>query len=182
MALQRIKNFLYRHKNKLIATGAIITGSIFLAKYGQKKIKEWQERETREFLERARKQQHFESTERTCNQTIHSLMPTLLESLQKSLDTEVYIMELKNGTMDKVQTWGKLKIMVFTRLSTLVYSSAMLTVMLRIQLNLIGGYLYKNTQIVDSNLQQNYLSLCHSLLQNGVRKLSILINEQVIII
>lgn len=162
-----------------MVSGVIVAGSIFLAKYGQKKIKNWQERETREFLERARKQQHFECTERTCNQTIQNLSATLLESIQKTLDTDLCIMELQSGAADRIQVWEKFKIMIFTRLSTLVYASAMLTITLRIQLNLIGGYLYKDAQSIDSTLQQKYLSMCQTLLQNGIQKLSTLIHAKV---
>lgn len=180
MAFQRIKNFFHRHKNKFIITGVIVTGSIFLAKYGHRRIKEWQERETKEFLERVRKQQHFESTERTCNQTIQNLSITLLESIQKILNTDKCIMKLQCKTDDRMKVWESFKIMIFTRLCTLVYANAMLTIMLRMQLNLIGGYLYKDAQSIDSTIQQKYLSMCESFLEKGIQELALLIHTKVI--
>ncbi|GLV42624.1 uncharacterized protein CBL_03363 [Carabus blaptoides fortunei] len=50
---------------------------------------------------------------------------------------------------------------------------------LRIQLNLIGGYLYKDTKAITSTLQQNYLSMCHLLLETGVQKITTVINEKI---
>lgn len=40
-----------------------------LGKYGQKKIREIQEREAAEYIAQARRQYHFESNQRTCNMT-----------------------------------------------------------------------------------------------------------------
>lgn len=180
MAFQRIKNFFNRHKNKFIVTGVVIGGSILLAKYGQKKLREWQERETREFLEKAKKSQHFESTEKTCNLTIQNLSTTLLESIQRALNTEECVIELQNSSNDRIKVWEKFKIMIFSKLSTLVYASAILTVTLRIQLNLIGGYLYKDAQSIDGAVQQKYLTLCQVFLQDGIEKLATLIHSKVI--
>jgi len=47
----------------------IILGVYILGKYGQKKIREIQEREAAEYIAQARRQYHFESNQRTCNMT-----------------------------------------------------------------------------------------------------------------
>lgn len=44
-------------------------GVYVLGKYGQKKMKEIQEREAAEYIAQARRQYHFESNQRTCNMT-----------------------------------------------------------------------------------------------------------------
>jgi len=141
----RIRSFLNRHRRKFIVGGIIVGGAILLSRYTHKKLREWQERETKEFLERTRRQHHFESTERTCNQTILSLTPTIREAIVKILDTEKLVIRLRSDPPDKLSLWEELKILAFTRASVLVYAGAMLVVALRIQLNLIGGYMYQDS-------------------------------------
>lgn len=43
---------------------------------------------------------------------------------------------------NKVEIWERLKIDSFTRTVSAVYSTCLLFVVLRIQLNILGGYLY----------------------------------------
>ena len=185
----RIRGFLNRHRRKFIVGGIIVGGAILLSRYTQKKLREWQERETKEFLERTRRQHHFESTERTCNQTILSLTPTIREAVIKILDTEKLVIRLRNDPPDKVSLWEELKILAFTRASVLVYAGAMLVVALRIQLNLIGGYMYQDSTNeaeggagvahISSTLQHNYLLLCHYFVNEGIRELCTLIEVKV---
>lgn len=106
----RIKNFFYRNRTKFIVGGVLVTSSVLLMRYAQKKLREWQEREAREFFERTRKQQHFESTERTCNQTILNLMSTLNEALVKVVNTEEVVEELRRKPENKIDLWEKLKV------------------------------------------------------------------------
>jgi len=179
-----------RHRRKFIIGGILIGGVVIASRYTQKKLREWQEKETKEFFERTRRQHHFESTERTCNQTILSLAPTIREALIKALDTEDLVKRLRNGAADKVALWEELKILAFTRASALVYADAMLVVALRIQLNLIGGYMYQDstsemeddgvrTPQISSILQHNYLSLCLHFVNEGICELCTLVEEKV---
>lgn len=187
--LSRIRSFLNRHRRKFIVGGIIVGGAILLSRYTHKKLREWQERETKEFLERTRRQHHFESTERTCNQTILSLTPTIREAIVKILDTEKLVIRLRSDPPDKLSLWEELKILAFTRASVLVYAGAMLVVALRIQLNLIGGYMYQDSTgeaegeagaaHISSTLQHRYLSLCHYFVNEGIRELCILIEVKV---
>lgn len=108
----KIRNFLHRHRNKFIIGGVVVTSSVLLMRYAQQKLREWQEKEAKEFFERTRKQQHFESTERTCNQTILSLMTTLNEALAKAVNTEQVVEELRKKPENKVELWDKLKVAV----------------------------------------------------------------------
>lgn len=108
----KISGFLNRHRNKFFVGGILITSSILLTRYAQQKLQEWQEKEARDFLERTRKQQHFESTERTCNQTIISLMATLNETLANVVNTEEIVEELRKKPENKVELWERLKVFV----------------------------------------------------------------------
>ncbi|KAJ8910851.1 hypothetical protein NQ315_015587 [Exocentrus adspersus] len=175
----KIRGFLYRHKNKFIVSGVIITGSILLSKYIQQRIREWQEKETREFLERSRKQNHFESINRTCNQTISNLSGALYDVIFKTVNTDAIIDSLKNSPENKLELWNDLKVSVFTKSGIFIYSTVMLVVTLRIQMSIIGGNLYKDPNCVSTQMQEKYLSVCQNFLNTGVPKLLRIMDTEV---
>lgn len=171
-----IKNFLHRHRRKFLVTGAVIGGLYVLTSYAQRKLREWQEKEAKKFFEMSRKKQHFESTERTCNQTVLSLSKIVSESILNLLNTEEIVQKLQENPENKLALWEQLKIMIFTRICVIVYALCILHVTLRVQLNIIGGYLYRDSvhddnHVIDSNLQSKYLSLCHHFVGRGVEDL-----------
>lgn len=174
-----------RHKRKFVISGVVVGSFILITRYTQRKLREWQEKEVRELLERTRRCQHFESTERTCNQTILTLSSSVRNSVTNVLDTETVVNKLRNGCTDKVASWNLLKVLAITRSAVIIYSHAMLVATLRIQLNLVGGYMFKDSQNLngvvkaDGITQQKYLSLCGYFMDEGVEKLSALIKEKV---
>lgn len=168
-----IRNFLHRHRRKFIVTGAVLGTVYFLMSYAQKKLREWQEKEAKKFFEMTRKKQHFESTERTCNQTILSLSKIVSESIFGVVNTDEIVQKLKENPENKLLLWEQMKIMIFTRICVLVYALSILQVTLRVQLNIIGGYLYRDSvheeePLISSDLQAKYLSLCHHFVGQGV--------------
>lgn len=170
------RNYLNRHKKKFIVTGAVFGGLYLLTSYAQRKLREWQENEAKKFFEMTRKKQHFESTERTCNQTILSLSKIVSESILNLLNTEEIVQKLQESPDNKLALWEQMKIMIFTRICALVYALCVLQVTLRVQLNVIGGYLYRDSvheteSLIDSELQAKYLSLCHHFVGKGVEDL-----------
>lgn len=90
----KIRSFIARHHRKFIVSGVVIGGAFILKKYAEKKIVEWQEKEMNSILERSRKQQHFESTEKTCNLTITSVVPKLQNSISNVVNSNVCFMIL----------------------------------------------------------------------------------------
>ncbi|NXO70002.1 PEX3 factor, partial [Phainopepla nitens] len=157
--------------------GYFSVGVYLLGKYGQKKIREIQEREAAEYIAQARRQYHFESNQRTCNMTVLSMLPTLRDALMHQLNSESLTSLLKNRPANKLEIWEDLKIISFTRSIVAVYSTCMLVVLLRVQLNIIGGYIYldnaalgKNgtTPLAPPEVQQQYLSSIQHLLGDGM--------------
>lgn len=59
--------------------------------------------------------------------------------------------------------------------------SVMLVVTLRVQLNIVGGYLFKDANAVSTHVQETYLSLCNNLLDSGLQTIADLVEGQVII-
>uniref|UniRef100_A0A8D2A6G9 Peroxisomal biogenesis factor 3 n=1 Tax=Sus scrofa TaxID=9823 RepID=A0A8D2A6G9_PIG len=181
-------NFLKRHKKKCIFLGTVLGGIYILGKYGQKKIREIQEREAAEYIAQARRQYHFESNQRTCNMTVLSMLPTLREALMQQLNSESLTVLLKNRPSNKLEIWEDLKIISFTRSIVAVYSTCMLVVLLRVQLNIIGGYIYLDNAAVGKNgttvlappdVQQQYLSSIQHLLGDGLTELITVIKQSV---
>lgn len=110
--MSKLKGFLTRHKIKFLIGGVAITGSILFTKFAQQKLIEWQEKETIDFLERNRKQSHFESIGRTCNQTISNLSSTLTSLITKTVNTDCIIEDLKSHPTDKIKLWNELKVYI----------------------------------------------------------------------
>lgn len=168
--------------------GALIGGVYILGKYAQKKIKEMQEREAAEYIAQARRQYHFESNQRTCNMTVLSMLPTLRDAIMQPLNSESLTALLKSRPSNKLEIWEDLKIISFTRSIVAVYSTCMLVVLLRIQLNVIGGYIYLDNTAISKNgtvplappeVQQQYLSSIHHLLGDGLSELITVVKQAV---
>lgn len=172
-------NFIKRHKKKFIFTGAVIGGVYVLGRYAQKKIREIQEKEASEYIAQARRQFHFESNQRTCNMTVLSMLPPLRDAIVAQLNSESLTALLKTKPSNKLEIWEDLKIISFTRALVAVYSTCMLVVLLRVQLNIIGGYLYLDSSVGKSgatpltppDVQQQYLSSIQHLLGDGLTEL-----------
>ncbi|OXU21933.1 hypothetical protein TSAR_010552 [Trichomalopsis sarcophagae] len=185
----RIRNFFYNHRRKFLFSGVFFGTLIILARYARSKLREWQEKEVNELLERSRRRQHFESTERTCDQTVLMLSKNLRTATTKCLDCEKIVNDLRNGSTDKISAWNRLKILAISRTATIIYSYTMLVITLRIQLNVLGGSMLKDSKIgdsspqssekVDDRMKEKYLSLCEHLMEHGVEKLSLLLQEKV---
>ncbi|XP_061785259.1 peroxisomal biogenesis factor 3 [Nerophis lumbriciformis] len=180
-------NFVKRHKRKFIVTGAVVGGVYFLSKYAQSKIRELQEKEATEYIAQARRQFHFESNQRTCNMTVVSMLPPLREAIINQLNSESLTAILKTRPANKVDIWEDLKIMSFTRTIVAVYSTCMLVVLLRVQLNIIGGYLYLDNSVgkppaspqATAEVQQQYLSSIQHLLGDGLTQLITVVKKSV---
>lgn len=159
----------------------------FLGKYAQKKIMEMQEKEATEYIAQARRLFHFESNQRTCNMTVLSMLPPLREAITNQLNSESLTAILKTKPANKLEVWEDLKIISFTRTIVAVYSTCMLVVLLRVQLNIIGGYLYLDnsvgksatTPVAPPDIQQQYLSSIQHLLGDGLTELMSVVKRAV---
>lgn len=177
-----VRNFLNRHKRKFLVTGVVVASGVFALRYAQRKLLEFQENKTREFIELTRKRSHFETTERTCNQAIMGLAPNLVDRVLKCLDTDPLLEKLRSNPADKIKLWNEVKILAFSRLTALVYVCTMLVVTLRVQFNLLGGYLYKDTisneMIIPNEVQQDYVALVQYFLKDGIGALCAMIQSK----
>lgn len=174
----RFRGFVERHHRKFFIVGALVGGGIILKKYAEKKLIEWQEAEMNQLLERSRKQQHFESTERTCNMTITSVLPQIQLAIGKSLDSDSITLLLKQKAPNKKELWEQLKIIAFTRILCHVYGNSLLAILLKTQVNILGAYLYlanQNPSKPDLELspetQSQFLAASNHWLSTGIEKM-----------
>ncbi|KYM94200.1 PREDICTED: peroxisomal biogenesis factor 3 [Cyphomyrmex costatus] len=182
-----IRGFLSRHRRKFIFGSVVISSVIFLMRYTQRKLREWQENEIRMLMERTKKRQYYETTERSCDQLISRLVVTLRNSVIKENDTEVIVNQLKDGSADKIALWDQLKVLAITRPAVIIYSYTMLVTFLRIQLNLISGHMYKDTQnmsnvdneIINSEVHERYMALSRYFIYEGIKDLSDFVQNKV---
>ncbi|KAJ3606650.1 hypothetical protein NHX12_026171 [Muraenolepis orangiensis] len=182
-----IWSFVKRHKRKFLFTGAVVGGVYFLGRYAQKKVREIGEREAGEYISQARRQFHFESNQRTCNMTVLSMLPTLKEAIIHQLNSESLTALLKTKPANRLEIWEDLKIISFTRTIAAIYSTCMLVVLLRVKLNIIGGYLYLDNSaggasansMAPPDVQQQYLSSIQHLLGDGLTELITVVKRAV---
>lgn len=151
-----------------------------LGRYARWRLAEWQRQQEMEYVEQARKQHHFESNLRTCTITLFSLVPNLRDALMEKLNCEAITGKLRERPSNKLELWEELKVLSFTRTVASVYSSCMLFVFLRVQLNIVGGYMYLDSLMVTGEasngkkvhiaegLQKRYLALVTYLVGDGL--------------
>ncbi|CAH0558653.1 unnamed protein product [Brassicogethes aeneus] len=178
----KIKDFFSRHKTKFLVGGFLLSGSLILTKYAQQRLKHWQENETFAFLDKNKKKNHFESIQKTSDQTILNLATNLMEIVLKKADTDKIIEALKSNPENKLEMWNNLKVLVFIKTGLFIYSIVMLVITLKIQFNIVGGYLYRDPTSVTTEIQEKYLLIIQNFLNKGVDQLAKLIETEVDII
>eukprot|EP01135_Chromosphaera_perkinsii_P004651 Nk52_evm44s292 gene=Nk52_evmTU44s292 len=143
---QSMRNFCKRHAKKIAFAGVVAGGVALAGYYIDYKLKEAKIEEEMEELRNARMRYHFDSNQKTCNATVQSLLPTLKEELESNLDCDALVQKLKSGgtgsAEERLEVWKELKIIAFTRAVCGVYVFCFLVVFLRVQLNVIGRYMY----------------------------------------
>lgn len=157
-------------------------------KWLQQKVQEMRNADDKEYLQRMRRTHHFDSNQLTCNMTVLSMVPTLRESLNRVLSSTDITNRLQNNPPEKLQLWEELKVVSIARGVAGIYGCCLLTLLLRVQLNVVGGYLFLDTvnhkrkdaknqeenaaevdkeTRVPQSVQERYLSLVRHLLGKG---------------
>jgi peroxin-3 len=175
-----IWSFVKRHRRKFLFAGVLVGGVVLLGKFAKKKLVEYQEKEAAEYLAQFRRQHHFDSNQRNCITTVLSLLPRLREALCHQLNSEALTTQLRTRPTNKLEIWEELKIISFTRAIVAVYSSTMLAVYLRVQLNILGGYMYRDSLsghpaptavVATADVQKHYLAGVQYLFEQGLTDL-----------
>ncbi|KJE95856.1 hypothetical protein CAOG_06259 [Capsaspora owczarzaki ATCC 30864] len=134
--------FFRRHRRKLLITAGVLGGVYFAGRHLLSRLADERDKELAERLAHARMKQHFESNQKTCTTTALSLITTLRERLLLALDTDELTAQLRRGSPDKLALWERLKVVSFTRAVAAIYAVCCLVALLRVQLNVMGRYMY----------------------------------------
>lgn len=113
----------------------------------------------------------------------HNLMDSVVKLYD--IDSDLKLLRENGSTLEqqeKIKLWRSLLVKSFSRLILLVYASTLFVVTMRVKLNILGGYMYKEIDINDKTLtkdiQNHYLSLIHNFFLKGISELSQIISMQ----
>jgi len=196
-------SFVKRHKGKLFLLTAGVGGFVYLNKFLSSVERNWEKSASKDFVAEVRKKEtHFENSIRTCNSTCTILAPKIVDILDKLLDCEVILAQLKSRPKD-LELWKELSILIFTRAAVEVYSLCLFVCYLRVQLLVIAGYIYVDSCHRESagiaptlatpptssngssgiscnqNIQLKYLSLLNAFYDEGLKQLVTPVREVV---
>lgn len=182
-------NFLKRHRNKTLVCVGAVGGLYALNRYLQSVSNEWQNSSSRDFVSEVKKKEiHFENTIETANQTSMSLSVKIIEILDKTLDADNILEQIKADSDSKlnehkVLLWNKLKVRIFSRVVSEVYCIVLFVAYLRVQLSILAGYIYVDNcgqnqtnlmnqmQTTSSSVQNKYLNLLHNFYSDGIQQI-----------
>lgn len=135
--------FTKRHKGKIIAGGVLIGSAIAYAtsSSGPKTLEKLNP--SSELPNQARRHYIFDSTHRSCDQSITDLIPSIVTQIQARFDVEGIQEKLKSTpdlTADqKIQLWDQLKKNVFCRIVSVAFGFSILTLTLKAQISILAA-------------------------------------------
>jgi len=143
-----------------------VVGTYTVSKYIRWKYNEWEDGKVQEYANIAKKQYHFESNQRTCTVTFFSFLPDMRNTIAEHIDTESLLNVLKLKPANKVEVWEQLKVLSVSCVLCSVVSNVILLVILKVQLNVVGGYLFLQSSGSNhgdvshemSDVQANYMN------------------------
>ncbi|KAK4414213.1 Peroxisome biogenesis protein 3-2 [Sesamum alatum] len=186
--------FWRKHKRKVYVTlGVFGSGYLLYKLYDARRRKlsdlekELADERQNEELIKAQIQAHFESVQRIADSTtlphvMHFLESRLAENLDLTHLTERLIQgkgQPNTLTMaEKLELWDRLKILSFTKMVSSLWAMNMLSLYIRVQVNILGRHLYIDTarglgsshlldeaELIDKNDEQQFLA-CADYLSN----------------
>lgn len=188
----KLYNMVRQHKKKVMFTVGLAGGAYLLNRYVQRKLHEWESRTTQSYLDQIKHQHHFESILQTSDSTVLSLLPKIREPLLAILETDSLLERLKTRPPNRLELWEEMKVRILTFAVCSVYAESLLAALLRVQLGVVGGYVYVNSQrsqqtsggvlpaLTNQDIHQRYLSLIQHFFDAGIEELTHLIKAAVV--
>lgn len=190
--MSSVVNWVRRHRRKCLVGGVVVGGMYLVGKVAEWQMEKMREEEARKLMEKVRKQNHFSATESTCAHTLEALFPALRRRIQEKLDSDKITAVLRNKPepADKMLFWEELKVIAFSRCLVLVLGGVFISVMLRVQLNVLAGHLYDqqlsgqasplnnnkaDKPVISTKVQEKFLNSCTHFLSEGMARLCTMI-------
>lgn len=200
--MSSVIEFAKRHKKKLIFTTILFGGGYCGFKYSMYKMKQFLLQSTNtadlvnEQMLTMRKTEHYLSIKETSNQGVLSLIKSMHTKINEQLSSEELLGQLKQRPENRLVIWETLKIKCLSKSLTNIYVTALLTLFIKIELNIIGAYLFlSNSQATNSNedwsseflqqqentlsahVQQSYLENIENFIRTGLPELIAMIEN-----
>ncbi|XP_057950618.1 peroxisome biogenesis protein 3-2-like isoform X1 [Malania oleifera] len=193
-----LRDFWRRHRRKFIITAGVLGGGYILYKLNDahRRLSELDKELTRERendeLIKAQMQVHFENIQKiadtmTLPHAMHYLSDRIKEEMDLSHLTERLIKGKGKGQLstltssEKLELWDRLKILSFSRLVLSLWAMTVLSLYIRVQVNILGRHLYIDTarscgssdlpegvDALDSHDQQKFLACADFLANQGL--------------
>ncbi|GFP86220.1 peroxisome biogenesis protein 3-2 [Phtheirospermum japonicum] len=195
-----IRQFWKRHKRKVYVTLGVFSSGYLLYKLYDARSRRLvdlqkqlaRERENEELI-KAQIQAHFESVQRIADSTtLPHVMHLLDNRLTENLDLTQLTKRLIQGkgqpntltAAEKLELWDRLKILSFTKMVSSLWAMTMLSLYIRVQVNILGRHLYIDTarglgssdlldeaELIDKNDEQQFLACADYLSNYGLHAL-----------
>ncbi|KAJ0047792.1 hypothetical protein Pint_16967 [Pistacia integerrima] len=152
-----LRDFWRRHRRKIfVATGVLGGGYVLYKLYDSQRRLADLERQHREHDEviKAQMEAHFEKVQRIADATT---LPHAIHYLSSRIEEELALSELTDKLMrgkkqpsslspsEKLELWDRLKILGFTKMVVSLWSVTILSLYIRVQVNILGRHLYIDT-------------------------------------
>jgi peroxin-3 len=136
-----------------------------------------------------RKQVHYDRNEQAGNIAVEAVLPEIRAAVEEHLSSEELIATLKReqkadtageNRAGVLARWDEVKVVVFTELVASAYSLSLMVLFLRVQLNILGGYLFVRASggtgvdglpTMSPETQKAYLKQAEHLRKHGVAAL-----------
>lgn len=156
--MSALVNFAKRHKKKLIFTVVFFGGGYWGIKYSFNKLTESfllasnsANLANDEFIS-MRKHEHYLTIKQTSDEAILELIKSMIDQINQYFASEDLLEELKSKPSNRLEIWEKLKIISVSKALTNIYALALLALFLKVELNIIGAYLFLSNSFTDISL------------------------------
>ncbi|XP_038999246.1 peroxisome biogenesis protein 3-2-like [Hibiscus syriacus] len=189
-----------RHRRKVLVTAGVFGSGYLLYKLydaHKRRLTDLErqvarEKENDEFI-KAQMQVHFDNIQRIA---VTATLPHAMHYLSCQIDEDLNLSHLTDRLMkgkvqpnslsssEKLELWDRLKILSFTRMVVSIWAVTILSLYIRVQVNILGKHLYIDTACglgsshlledadpIDRDDQQKFLASADFLASHGLRKL-----------
>jgi len=181
--MSSLYDFVKRHRRKFVVGGAIVGGATLAFTLLDRHISQVREDERKKQLEIVRKRNHYESTDCAVTSTFIQLFHQLKNKIDEIHDTDHLKEALREGPdkEEKLRLWNEMKNVCFSKAVCYIIAEAFLGVLLRVQLNILAGYLYSDTTSTSNNnsetrysakFQQVFLNISTYFVDEGFKEFS----------
>lgn len=146
-------SYVKKHKKKFIFVVFFFGGCYISVKYVINKITEKLLFSSNnlpisdEYFFKLKKKEHYLTIKQTSDNAVIDWIKSILEKINNSLSTKELLDELKQKPSNKLEIWEKIKILSISKCMVTIYAIAMLTLFFKIELNIIGAFLFlRNTK------------------------------------